>query len=146
MFGLQSSTIRSQTFAFCFNDSMGIFVSRKWTRPLALRKKEAITISGDIDDSSEFLIIQIEVVKSIIIYRNDNSSCMIARAIRFGDDFFFCPNKIGLHLDIKCCALAQHGSEPAGLINSNVADEYAKSIRDFDSIQIKEVVIFYCNH
>ena len=103
---------------------MGIFVSRKWTRPLALSKKEAITISG-FGDSSEFLIKQIEMAKRRITYRNDNSSCMIVRAIRFGDGLFFYPNKIGVHLDIKCCALTQHGSEPVRLIDSDVADEYA---------------------
>ena len=48
---------------------------------------------------------------------------MIALAIRFGDGLFFYLNKIGLHLDIKCCALVQHGSEPEILIDSDVADE-----------------------
>ena len=71
IFGLQSSKIRSQMFTFRFNDSMGIFVSHKWTRPLALSRNEAITISG-FDDRGEFLIIQIEMAKSRIMYKNDN--------------------------------------------------------------------------
>ena len=93
LFGLQNSTIRSQTFAFFFNDSMSIFVSHKWTRSLALSKKEAITISG-FDDISEFLIMKFEMAKSRIVYRNDNSSCMIAQVMRFGDGYFFCPKKL----------------------------------------------------